>query len=331
MLSCRMISLAFFRPESLVTGMLCDPWALHQALAAHTHTTCHTTTRHTTAQIFLSWSPWLWLSYSPCTPLHLCQAELGALTQRCSASRNAGLLTEPVQNILHQPHLAQLWGSPRGSGERMEREGTHHLWNFCWWFPGTYYATASCNPHCTRPAASPQGGCHGRHGNKSSRCAERPSGSAPSPPERWWRTWGWGDKAGVNVQTSLLYPPLHQNDNYEKARMTFRESHQHSQAGKHGVMSNGVQTSMDTEGTLSQWGHFLPGKGQQKRTSSLKGCLPARVTDSPRQKSLPSDGNKDFWTPHHQFTSQGFLPCSQEYLEYGRAPLPVSPKHCLPF
>lgn len=44
MLSCRIISLAIFRPESLVTGALCDPRALHQALAAHTHTTWHNTT-----------------------------------------------------------------------------------------------------------------------------------------------------------------------------------------------------------------------------------------------------------------------------------------------
>ena len=38
-------SLAIFTPESLVTEELCDPWALHQALATHTR---HDTTQHDT-------------------------------------------------------------------------------------------------------------------------------------------------------------------------------------------------------------------------------------------------------------------------------------------
>lgn len=49
---CGTTSLAIFRPGSLVTEKLCDPWSLHQALAAHPRydTTQHDTTRHDTTR-----------------------------------------------------------------------------------------------------------------------------------------------------------------------------------------------------------------------------------------------------------------------------------------
>lgn len=133
------------------------------------------------------------------------------------------------------------------------------------------------------------------------------------------------------TQTSLLCPPLHQNDNHEEARMTFRESHQHSQAGKHGVISNGVQTSMDHPGNTKPVGLFLAGEGMTQMHIQSEGISASKGDRlSQSEISLPSDGNKDFWTPHCHFTSQDSFPCSQEHLERSRVPLPACFPKTLP-
>lgn len=147
---------------------------------------------------------------------------------------------------------------------------------------------------------------------------------------------GWQGRH--EAQTSLLQPPLHQDDNHDDTRMTWRKSHRHSQTGKHGVVSNGVQIARDTgqqawtprEHQTSE--SISAGKGTTTTYIQPEGVsLPAiEVQPLSGRSFFPSDGSKDFWIPYHHFTSQASL-VLRDILNMAGFSASLLPMHHLPF